>query len=62
MWVERTPRELADLLVGEHFPQAFEWSPAARSSPRGGAAARTGRTALGSPHRVVVMVPTERHQ
>lgn len=24
-WVERTPRAMADELIGEHFPQAFEW-------------------------------------
>lgn len=74
MWVERTPREMADELIGEHFPQAFEWIlddlralHSGRPILAEGWGLRPELVAplVDSPRRMVVMVPTEefrRHQ
>jgi hypothetical protein len=71
MWVTRTPAEMADELISEHFPQAFEWI---LDDLR---ALHSGRPILAegwglrpelvapladSPRRMVVMVPTEEFQ
>lgn len=71
MWVTRTPEEMADELITEHFPQAFEWIlddlralQSGRPILAEGWGLRPELVAplVDSPRRMVVMVPTEEFQ
>jgi hypothetical protein len=71
MWVQRTPREMADELISTYFPQAFEWIlddlralHSSRPILAEGWGLRPELVAplVDSPRRMVVMVPTEEFQ
>ena len=71
MWVTRTPAEMAEELISEHFPEAFEWilddlralHPGRPILAEGwGLRPELVAPLVDSPRRMVVMVPTEEFQ